>query len=257
MSASMRSGFAIPFTLSLLATVAVGLGLKFGTPVAVAADPKSCMNAANPGWPLEDDYGQVGGHELVQDNGAAQGGIRGTRAKLYINKGASCQRIQGVHVLSPTGNGQFEFAYIRGWWGPSSCNGVDHNHFYTKPTLFNVRIDTNGSYGCKFWPAKHPTPGNWEQFRASDVNANTYFGSWWKGQELQPNGIDLSFSAGHGAINMERGGSNDSGLAKFNNVQEYRDANGWTNFDHLGIYYDHDVDYDLHTPDGHTGRIRN
>lgn len=72
---------------------------------------------------------------------------------------------------------------------------------------------------------------------------------------LQPNGINMNFARGHGILNMERGGVNDLGKALFQNIEEYHAGNLWTVTNDLSVYFDHDFEYGLVTPDEHTANI--
>lgn len=200
----------------------------------------------------DDDYGQIWADE---DDGSTSDDLRGIRSDVYIVTGAQCQRISSVTVQSPSRNGEFEFGFIRGWWGPSACDGVDHDHFYTQPTLFDVQIQDGSGYDCKFWPNKHPTEEQYDLFRSSDINGNSYWGCYWDGEELQPNGVDMDFSRGHGVVNMERGSPNDGGHAEFLDIEEYHDGNGWTYIESPSVEFDGDPDFVMDFPTNHSANV--
>ena len=42
---------------------------------------------------------------------------------------------------------------------------------------------------------------------------------------------------------MERGASSDSGYARWNNLEEYHDGNGWSNWEDATKLVDNDPDY--------------
>lgn len=212
-------------------------------------DPKSCLRTW--GQPHDDDYGQIDAKEKDATNYK----LRGVRVHMYASRGAWCQRISSIQINAVGGVGFFEFGWIRGWWGTDSCSGVDHDRFYTRPTLFNERRTRSGHYSCSFWPNRHPGSGSIDVYRASDVNANTYWGSFFNGTELQPQGVDLDFSHGFGLINMERGGPSDAGWADFLKINENHRMNGWSYFDNVREYYDVDPDYHFKRFNPHHGKM--
>lgn len=206
-------------------------------------DPKGCLDASTGG---DDDYGQI---DAMEEDGYNTT-MRGVRAHMYASKGAHCQRVSSIAVEG-AGGGTFEFGWLRGWWGPSSCQGVDHDHYYSHPTLFNVRVTNAGHYSCRFWAHRHPSDGSFDTYRASDANANTYWGCRFNGISLQPHGVNMDFSEGTGVVNMERGNQHDGGYADWTRISEYHDGNGWSYFDNVRKYYDIDPDYHFHRIDGH------
>lgn len=195
------------------------------------------------------DYGQVLGIE--QPGQSFSDNSRGTRSSMKINKGAWCQRVSSISIYRSGGGGYFEFGYVIGY---STCSGYTGT-FRSKPTLFYWSVTNAGRVRCKVWGQKHPIPGQYDRFQVSDVNANTYWGSYWKGNALQPNGVSMDFADGLNLINMERGHIKDSGNARFNSLTEYHDGNGWSRFDNLRRDSDSDPDYHLDVVDEHTGRM--
>lgn len=176
---------------------------------------------------------------------------------VRVVQGASCQRVSSVAVLVPGTPGGFEFGYLIGWWGNLNCAGVDENHFYQRPTLFALGIDTDGDYYCLFWENRHPTEAQYDYFRASDTNKNSYWGGFWNGTEQNPDGFNMDFSAGVAVVNMERGAASDSGYARFDYIEEFHyQGNLWTYTDDLRRGNEnHDPDYHIEFPNQHTAKM--
>lgn len=165
----------------------------------------------------------------------------GNRGSLLVpNRNAACQQINSVYVQTLQG-GSFEFGWIIGW---SNCAGY-RTQFYHEPTAFAWWTNNNGTGSCRVFETRTPSAGNYHQFRASDVDNNSYWGAWLNGVELQPNGVNMDFTQGLGAIGMERGDDADSGYTSFRNMQENHDSNGWTAWNNLSLNRDLDPDYRL------------
>ncbi|MFT4080993.1 MAG: hypothetical protein QM638_00255 [Nocardioides sp.] len=198
------------------------------------------------------DYGQNVGVE--QPNQTYSDDSRGTRSQVWVAAGAACQRISSVYVRSSNLTGSFEFGYLIGY---SNCSPY-RNHFYTEPTLFFWAINSDGSLvSCGVFSDRHPTSKQYDAFRVSDTNGNTYWGSYFNGNELQSSGVDMNFSKGYNWVATERGAAADDGYTRFNNLAEYHDSNGWTSWDNAVGRYDTDPDYDVSTPDANTVIVDN
>jgi hypothetical protein len=124
---------------------------------------------------------------------------------------------------------------VVGW---SNCT----RKYYQNPTLFYVSRTDSGLSRCHVWEDRHPRSGQYDYFRVSDLNANSYWGSYFNQEELQPNGIDMDFSRGFNGIGTERGHSNDSCYARWSDLQEYHDSNGWTTWNDPSPGVDRDPD---------------
>ena len=161
----------------------------FVTP-AYATLSRSCLDAHTGS---DDDYGQTQGEE----RGADYTGLQGVRSQILAVQDVECQRISTIYVASPTGNGFFEFGYVLGW---STCDWSLHS----TPTVFSAWKANNGSSACTMFNY-NPIVQQWDTYRASDVNGNTYWGGYFNGIELQPQGVNLDFNQGSGGINVERG----------------------------------------------------
>jgi hypothetical protein len=227
----------------VLALVAVGVTAPAVlVPAAQAEQARSCV--------LNGDYGWTRAMELsgqAQDNDA-----RGTRADIYIpTSGAQCQRVASVYGVSPSRASRFEFGFFIGY---HTC-GSD-TKFYVHPTLFYWAHHSNGTSQCGVWTGRHPLEGQYDAFRASDINANTYWGSYFNGEALQPDGINMDFSKSYNAVGSERGGAADDGTARFHQLNEYHDGNGWTIWN--GLTDDapgHNPGYHLDVVNTYTGNV--
>jgi hypothetical protein len=203
---------------------AAGAGALFASaalwfPDAVAAT----ASASVPACIANGDYGQVAGIE--DPNSSVSDDSRGTFSANHIAAGpTNCQRISSIYVFSPDFSGDFEFGWVLGW---SNCSQTSYVH----PHLFYWAHTQSGTSTCKVWSSPTPTEGNDDAMRVSDTNANTYWGSYFLGNALQPNGVNMDFSRGWSIVGMERGASSDSGYAKWSELQEYHDGNGWSYWD--------------------------
>lgn len=150
-------------SLSLALALSLMLGVQAESR-AIAHDGKSCLSAT--GRQGDDDYGQIDAGETADSN---ENGLR-SDVRIIDAGNASCQYISSVQINSASGHGAFEFGYIIGCWGPSGCSGVDHDHYYAEPTLFNVRVTDSGSYSCVLFPNDHPSQQTYRNLRVSDLN---------------------------------------------------------------------------------------
>jgi hypothetical protein len=62
----------------------------------------------------------------------------------------------------------------------------------------------------------------------------------------------LDFNRGIGVVNMERGHWDDLGYARFDDIHEYHDGNGWSLTDDMQVWYDHDNGYNFTAPNAYT-----
>lgn len=169
----------------------------------------------------------------------------GNRGDLLVPEtNTQCQRINSVYVQTVQG-GSFEFGWVIGW---SSCT----DEYYHEATAFAWWVQNTGARGCRVF-ARKPTGGQHHNFRSSDLNSNSYWGGWLNGDELQPNGVNMDFTQGIGAIGMERGDDADSGYTHFRNMDENHDSNGWTQWNDLSPNLDFDPDYRLRIDAGDAG----
>lgn len=90
------------------------------------------------------------------------------------------------------------------------------------------------------------------QFRVSDTNANTYWGSYFRGDELQPNGVNMDFARGFSGAAMERGHGKDAGFTRWNKLNEYHDSNGWTRWDNATLGNDADPKFEWNRINAYT-----
>jgi hypothetical protein len=170
---------------------------------------------------------------------------RGTRASVGIiaPSGVSCQHIGSVFVFA--GSGFFEFGYVIGY---SNCSG-HRGKFFKEPTLFWWAVNSRGQYvGCNVWETLHPLPGTMREFRASDLDANRYWGAWYIGKELMPSGVKLDFTEGANAAGMERGDANDNGYQRFESLSEWHPGSPgdhWSGWDNITQNRDIDPSYRL------------
>ena len=173
----------------------------------------------------------------------------GNRGKLLVPEGdAQCQRINSLYVQTTQG-GYFEFGWVIGW---SNCAGF-RNQFYHEATPFAWWTNNSGATGCRVFENRNPDGDQYHNFRVSDLNSNTYWGSWLNGSELQPSGVNLDFSQGLGAVGMERGDAGDNGYTRFLNLTEYHDGNQWSQWDNLVQNVDTDPGYRLRIDAGDAG----
>lgn len=214
------------------------LGLVFALTAGLPElrTPGSSALVAAPECLTPGDYGQIGTAEDL-DNPTSDD-ARGTIAEVWVSGGAACQRISSIYVKSPSWNGSFEFGWVLGY---SGCNGQT----YSAPRLFWWATQaTSAVTSCGVWANSNlPEQSQSDIFRVSDTNANTFWGSYFNGVSLQPNGVDMDFARGWSTAAMERGSATDGGFAQWDSLREYHDANGWTNWDDANQWVDHDPDY--------------
>jgi hypothetical protein len=230
-----------------------GLGVVGTLGVAVAANPSALAAeepveiADVPACVANGDYGQVGAAE--DPSNTTSDDIRGTRASVRIGNGPTpCQRISSIYVQSPTGGGLFEFGWVIGY---SNCS----NQTYSHPHLFYWSIQrSTGASQCRVWTSPTPTEAQYDTLQVSDTNANSYWGSYFNGGNLQPNGINMDFARGWSTVAMERGGTNDDGYARWNELSEYHDGNGWSYWDNGTQVVDNDPAYHLEMLNVHSAR---
>lgn len=108
-------------------------------------------------------------------------------------------------------------AFVSGGWRADDVK-------YSRPTLFRwAELSTGAVVGCRVFTNRQPASG-WHTFRLSDANQNSYWGPYFNGVELEPNGVLLDFTAGTSYVNMERGNANDPGTAEWTALGVYRNG---------------------------------
>jgi hypothetical protein len=231
--------------LRLIALFGAGVLSVLTSAVVLPGGWLSTAEAAVPACVANGDAGQIAAIEDPSDSTSDD--IRGTRSSVYVGDNpTSCQRISSIYVKSPSFNGSFEFGWVMGY---SNCTG----NTYVHPHSFYWAVQAStGAITCGVWTSHLPTEDAYSTFRASDIDANTYWGSYFNGTSLQPNGVNMDFARGHSVTGMERGATADSGFARWNNLEEYHDANGWTNWDNASQWVDRDPAYHFHRIDAHT-----
>jgi hypothetical protein len=221
---------------------AITFGLLTGSAPQASAQGNAHANAAVPGCVANGDYGTIAGVEDPSDSTSDD--IRGTRSDVQTPAGpTSCQRISSVYVQTAAGGG-FEFGWVIGY---SNCSGSTYAH----PHLFYWGQYANGTHTCGML-SPVPSEGTTHSMRVSDTDGNTYWGAYYQGTQLQPNGVNMDFAKGFSIVAMERGGSNDSGAARWNNLEEYHDGNAWTNWDNASNGGDYDPAYHFNRVNAYT-----
>ncbi len=209
--------------------------------------PMTSETASAVACPPPVDYGQTGAQEAPNDSTSDD--IRGTRANVKAATGpTNCQRISSITNFSPSFNGAFEMGMVIGY---SHVSGSTYAH----PHIFNFAIEAStGDVAIKkVWTSPLPTEGTFETLQVSDTNANTYWGCYFNGAQLQPNGVNMDFARGWSVVSMERGWSSDSGYGRWEEIREYHDGNGWTYWDNATAITAGDTDpgYDMVVVNAH------
>lgn len=213
----------------LVAMVASALS---ATAVLTMAGP---AQAATPSCVADGDYGQVGGKE---DATLSTGPFsRGVRSKMYAGGTATCQRISSIYIQAPNQNGFVEFGWVLGWSNCSSTTNAVPRLFYW------VRNQHTGVEHCGVLSGTNPTPGTSAIYRIEDTDANTQWKALYNGAGVQ-SGIDVDFARGWPLVAMERGASSESGYALWDELFEFHDSNGWTQWDHPSVFVDSDPTYE-------------
>ncbi len=218
---------------------------------ANAAACEDAMNSYNNILEVDDDYGQIAGWDT------GDWSSNGNRAEVRVISSANvdCQYISSLHVLSQVGQGFMEFGYFLGFWGPSSCTGVDHDHFYVQPTLFNVRQTEDGAYSCKIFETVSVPNPSYQVLRIDDGDRNGSWISYLNNVSLQgTTGVPLGFTHGAVAVGMERGVEGDIGVARYNDVFDLHLLN-WNYTENLVRWCDNDPDYRWQVNNAHEGEI--
>lgn len=191
--------------------------------VAASKKPKCIRNG---------DYGSILGEEARGKRGNTK--ISGTRARIWIPpKGPHCQRIASIYGGSKAGHSAMEFGVVVGF---SNCT----SRRYKKPHIF-VWIIRHGHSSCSVGRAI--TPRQYDTFTVSDKDKNGYWGPYFNGHELYPDGVKMGFARGTSYFGMERGSRKDSGVARYHTLREHH--GGWSKWDHLKKGYDKDPGYRL------------
>lgn len=176
----------------------------------------------------------------------------GTRSEVRVINGAGvdCQHISSIFTWN--GAGGFEFGYVIGY---SNCPGHTGQYF-TNPKKMFWAFTSQGSFvACNVWEGASLPEATFQTFQGSDTNANGYWGSWYNGNELQPNGVLLDFNSGMNGWGMERGDASDDGYARFNELSEYHDNTpGWSRWDDQRLNNDVDPDWHYDEINDYTGR---
>lgn len=220
--------------------VTVGLSLSFGSKALLPS-------AEAAGECLTPEAGAVSAKQVDSYTWTS----RGTRSDVRVinGDGVDCQHISSVFAWN--GVGGFEFGYVIGF---SNCPGHT-GQFFNNPKKMFWAFNSQGSFvGCRVWENDSLPEETFQNFRGSDINANGEWGSWYNGNELQPNGVLLDFSSAMNGWGMERGDRTDDGYARFNELSEYHDNGGWSRWDDQRLNADSDPDYDYDEINDYTGR---
>lgn len=105
---------------------------------------------------------------------------------------------------------------------------------------------------CTAFTDYHPTDNTYDTYSVSDVNTANSWQFFWNGTSLGTKSYD--FTQGYNVIGTERK-TGDGGRAKFHDLKEYHDGNGWTVWNTLSLYKDNDPGWKLDIVDGHTGNV--
>lgn len=217
------------YAFFLLGTVSslVALSLLF---------PSSFLGRANAAVPACISNGDYGTVSAVEDpNNSTSNNVRGTIASEYIPAGPTdCQRVSSVYVQTAVGSGM-EFGAVVGY---SNCSGSTYAHAH----LFYWAQYSNGAHSCRVF-SQLPNEGAYDTMQVSDTNANSNWGVAWNSTNLVSDSINMDFTQGYSLTGMERGGSTDSGYARWVNLQEYHDGNGWSLWDNASLNSDTDPAY--------------
>lgn len=180
--------------------------------VAVSAPAEAACTSGS-------DYGSIANVE----GGTATATSNGTRSTVWVGSGpTNCQRISSVYVQdAPAG---IELGWVLGY---STCTGLT----YTQPTMFWGYRTSSGAANCGVWSARKPSTNQFHVLEVSDTNKNTVWGMYLDGTSLAGSGINLDFAQGISFTGMERGSSADSGDARWYELNEYHQGNGWTRWD--------------------------
>lgn len=237
---------ALVATLLLLAA-----GPSTWLPTAEASGEPNCFTSA------PNDYGAMTVIETTSasnTDAARQMSLSGVRSNAKVGESAQCQRINSLFVWGNGGTSLYEFGYSIGW---ISCfnDGAGSFEYHSNPTLFAVAFESDGTRFCKIWSnSSHPVAGGTDGFRASDENENTYWGGWWNGTQMQPDGWNLDFAQGYGGVNTERANPADNGYAKFADIHEVINQT-WSPTDYMARVFDYEPTYHLERPNGYTVKV--
>jgi hypothetical protein len=227
------------FGAGLLSTAAVVAFVPQALPPAAANHASSTC--------LDSEEGAIAAHQIDSYTWTS----RGTQSNSWVilNDDVHCQHISSIYVWN--GSGGFEFGYVIGY---SNCPGY-RGTFYQNPKPFYWAVDSGGGHiSCRVWTGRNLPQATYEVFRASDTNANYYWGPWLNGEELLPSGVLTDFRSGKNGFGMERGNPGDNGYSRFNELNEYHDSNGWSRFDDLRLMVDNDPKYKYDEINSYTGR---
>jgi hypothetical protein len=196
---------------------------------AAAHNPISCVTLP--------DYGMLGGTERTTTGSSApvQTGLDATKADVKILAANVCEIIDSVYVYSSSNYAQMEVGTVSGWFkcdANHSATENDYTGYYATPVLFYWAVDTFGHLECLAWIYDHhPTTGSYNEFRASNLNHNYYWGVYFDTTEMRPQGVLMDWQNGSGLVAQERG-NGDPGLGRFNEIQEAGSAGVWSRWDH-------------------------
>ncbi|NYD42693.1 hypothetical protein [Nocardioides panaciterrulae] len=141
-----------------------------------------------------------------------------------------------------------EVGIFIGW---NACDASD-THFYINPTVFRQGHSEGGVAQCTAFTTYHPDDDTFDTYSVSDVNTANTYQFFWNGTSLGTHSYD--FTQGYNAVGTERK-SDDPGKAKFHDLNEFHEGNGWTVWNTLSLYSDNDSDWKLDIVDGHTGNV--
>lgn len=139
-------------------------------------------------------------------------------------------------------------------WSQCGTDTFDNN-----PRAFYWAQNADGTFhSCHVFTGFRPQAEQYDYFRVSDTNWNSYWGAFFNGTELLPSGVNLDFTLGWSGAAMERGDQQDSGFARWTQLREHHAfANGWSDWDDADDANTEPDDrgYHCHAEDANTVRI--
>lgn len=216
-------------TFGQLATrVAVGACMGLALSVPIAASPASASTAC-----MTQNY-----HVQAEDNDSSAYHTSGIRGDTWVPSAVSCQRVSSFAVWGPN-NSSISPQFVE--WGHVIGNTI-WGTYESTPQLF-LAWSQYGQANPYYWTngANISTTEQLHNFSLQDTNLNTGWGGYYEGAEKYP--VDVDFWYGDAITNGERKNTNDRGRADFLNLDEFHEANAWSNFDNVGQNYDNDPDY--------------
>jgi hypothetical protein len=177
--------------------------------------------------------------------------MRGARGDIFAGSGWECRRASGFIMIGPANTASDAQFFEFGWSLGHVCGRQSTN---SSPLPYiRWSEDGVGPNFCNPLDGFSLAQDSTQKMRASDINANTTWGGYIDGIEINGSVKDLDFSRSEGRTLVVAYAPPDANYGVFHDLQEYHDDNQWSQWDDVRERRNSDPVYrfDRQSPNDH------